>query len=76
MSAHVNDSKFSLKIHFFRCKKVYDGVSHAAKLYPAAYLIMIIIGTLKGKKCSFDFFQFFIVIFYNEINKLKMSLKF
>lgn len=32
-----------------RCKKVYDGVTHAAKLYPNAYLIMIIIGTMKGK---------------------------
>jgi hypothetical protein len=32
-----------------RCKKVYDGVTHAAKLYPNAYIIMILIGTLKGK---------------------------
>lgn len=32
-----------------RCKKVYDGVTHAAKLYPNAYVIMILIGTLKGK---------------------------
>lgn len=31
-----------------RCKKVYDGVTHAAKLYPNAYIIMILIGTLKG----------------------------
>ncbi|KMQ91274.1 trimeric intracellular cation channel type b [Lasius niger] len=30
------------------CKKVYDGVTHAGKLYPNAYLIMILIGTLKG----------------------------
>jgi hypothetical protein len=28
---------------------VYDGVTHAAKLYPNAYIIMILIGTLKGK---------------------------
>ncbi|VVD04738.1 unnamed protein product [Leptidea sinapis] len=28
----------------YRAKKVYDGVSHAAKLYPNAYIIMIIIG--------------------------------
>lgn len=34
--------------YFFRCKKVYDGVTHAGKLYPNAYLIMILIGTLKG----------------------------
>lgn len=32
-----------------RCKKVHDGVVHAAKLYPNAYLIMIIIGTIKGE---------------------------
>ncbi|KAI8420237.1 hypothetical protein MSG28_008778 [Choristoneura fumiferana] len=31
----------------YRAKKVYDGVSHAGKLYPNAYLIMIIIGTPK-----------------------------
>lgn len=37
----------------YRCKKVYDGVSHAAKLYPNAYLIMIIIGTLKGNGAGF-----------------------
>jgi hypothetical protein len=28
---------------------VYDGVTHAAKLYPNAYIIMILIGTLKGE---------------------------
>lgn len=28
----------------YRAKKVYDGVSHAGKLYPNAYVIMIIIG--------------------------------
>jgi len=33
---------------FYRCKKVYDGVTHAGKLYPNAYLIMILIGTFKG----------------------------
>ncbi|XP_065167029.1 trimeric intracellular cation channel type 1B.1 [Atheta coriaria] len=37
----------------YRCKKVYDGVTHAAKLYPNAYLIMIIIGTLKGNGAGF-----------------------
>lgn len=30
------------------CKKVHDGVLHAAKLYPNAYIIMVIVGTLKG----------------------------
>lgn len=33
----------------YRAKKVYDGVSHAAKLYPNAYVIMIIV----GKFCLF-----------------------
>ncbi|XP_026473217.1 trimeric intracellular cation channel type 1B.1 [Ctenocephalides felis] len=37
----------------YRCKKVYDGVTHAAKLYPNAYIIMIIIGTLKGNGAGF-----------------------
>lgn len=31
-----------------RCKKVHDGVAHAAKIYPSGYLIMILIGTVKG----------------------------
>ncbi|KAL2746994.1 trimeric intracellular cation channel type 1B1 [Vespula maculifrons] len=37
----------------YRCKKVYDGVTHAGKLYPNAYLIMILIGTLKGNGAGF-----------------------
>ncbi|GAB6031646.1 hypothetical protein CHUAL_009406 [Chamberlinius hualienensis] len=36
-----------------RCKKVHDGVAHAAKIYPNAYLIMIIIGTVKGNGANF-----------------------
>nr|CAI5849822.1 unnamed protein product [Callosobruchus analis] len=32
----------------YRCRKVYDGVDHAAKLYPDAFLIMIVIGIVKG----------------------------
>ncbi|KAG5332816.1 T38BA protein, partial [Acromyrmex charruanus] len=35
------------------CKKVYDGVTHAGKLYPNAYLIMILIGTFKGNGAEF-----------------------
>lgn len=31
-----------------RCKKVHDGVIHAAKIYPNGYLIMVVIGTIKG----------------------------
>ncbi|CAG2115596.1 unnamed protein product [Medioppia subpectinata] len=36
-----------------RCKKVSDGVLHAAKLYPNGFLIMIIIGTIKGNGSAF-----------------------
>ncbi|XP_015910217.1 trimeric intracellular cation channel type 1B.1 [Parasteatoda tepidariorum] len=36
-----------------RCKKVHDGVVHAAKIYPNGYLIMIIIGTIKGNGSAF-----------------------
>lgn len=34
-------------------KQIHDGVTHAAKLYPNAYIIMIIIGTLKGNGAGF-----------------------
>lgn len=44
---------FSAMKEIYRCKKVYDGVTHAAKLYPNAHLIMIIIGTLKGNGAGF-----------------------
>ncbi|XP_047514109.1 trimeric intracellular cation channel type 1B.1 [Pieris napi] len=37
----------------YRAKKVYDGVSHAAKLYPNAYIIMVVIGTIKGNGAGF-----------------------
>lgn len=37
----------------YRCKKIHDGVTHAAKLYPNAFIIMIIIGTLKGNGAGF-----------------------
>lgn len=37
----------------YRCKKVYDGVTHAGKIYPNAYIIMILIGTLKGNGAGF-----------------------
>ena len=33
----------------FRVKKINDGVAHAAKIYPNGYLIMLIIGTIKGE---------------------------
>lgn len=37
----------------FRAKKVHDGVSHAAKMFPNAYVIMIFIGAVKGSGESF-----------------------
>ena len=36
-----------------RCKKVHDGVAHAAKVYPNGYLIMAIVGTVKGNGAAF-----------------------
>lgn len=39
---------FSAMKEVIRCKKVNDGVIHAAKIYPNGYIIMIIIGTIKG----------------------------
>lgn len=36
-----------------RCKKVHDGVSHAAKLYPTGYIIMAMVGTIKVRS-SYD----------------------
>ncbi|XP_052871792.1 trimeric intracellular cation channel type 1B.1 [Anopheles cruzii] len=37
----------------YRAKKIHDGVTHAAKLYPNAFIIMILIGTLKGNGAGF-----------------------
>ena len=34
-------------------KKVHDGVSHAAKMFPNAYLVMIVIGAVKGNGPAF-----------------------
>ena len=39
-----------------RCKKVHDGVAHAAKLYPSGYIIMAMVGTIKGRLCGSSFF--------------------
>ncbi|KAI1290097.1 Trimeric intracellular cation channel type A [Halotydeus destructor] len=36
-----------------RCKKVHDGVAHAAKIYPNGFLIMVITGTVKGNGGAF-----------------------
>ena len=40
-------------ILIFRAKQVHDGVGHAAKLFPNAYLVMIIIGAVKGNGDAF-----------------------
>lgn len=37
----------------YRAKKVHDGVTHAAKLFPNAYLVMIMIGAVKGNGEAF-----------------------
>lgn len=36
-----------------RAKKVHDGVTHAAKLFPNAYIVMIVIGAIKGNGAGF-----------------------
>ena len=33
-----------------RAHKVYHAVNHTAKLYPNSYLVIILIGTVKGKQ--------------------------
>nr|CAG4645669.1 EOG090X09U3 [Lynceus sp. MCZ IZ 141354] len=37
----------------YRCKKVHDGVAHAAKLFPNAWLILLIVGIIKGNGGGF-----------------------
>ncbi|CAG0917899.1 unnamed protein product [Notodromas monacha] len=37
----------------YRCKKVHDGVVHAAKIYPNGYVAMVVIGTVKGNGAGF-----------------------
>jgi len=37
----------------YRAKKVHDGVTHASKLFPNGYVIMIIIGAIKGNGAGF-----------------------
>lgn len=55
-------------ILFYSCKKVHDGVLHAAKLYPNAYIIMVIIGTLKGMKIVDVFILLSFLVTVLEIN--------
>ncbi|KAB7504219.1 Trimeric intracellular cation channel type B-B [Armadillidium nasatum] len=37
----------------YRVKKINDGVTHAAKIFPNGYVIMLIIGTIKGNGSGF-----------------------
>jgi len=37
----------------YRAKKVHDGVTHATKLFPNAYIVMIAIGAIKGNGAGF-----------------------
>ncbi len=41
--------QFYFNCYNLRTKKVYDGVNHAAKLFPNAWLIMFITGVVKGE---------------------------
>lgn len=43
----------SVMKEIYRAKKIHDGVVHAGKMYPNAYVIMILIGTLKGNGAGF-----------------------
>lgn len=42
-----------INVIYFRVKKINDGVTHAAKVFPNGYLSMILIGTIKGMLYSF-----------------------
>ena len=42
-----------LTMTIVRAKKVHDGVTHAAKLFPNAYIVMIAIGAIKGNGAGF-----------------------
>lgn len=51
---HVNVSAQICDVNNVHCSlQIHDGVTHAAKLYPNAYVIMIVIGTLKGNGAGF-----------------------
>lgn len=41
-----------------RAHKVYHGVVHTAKLYPNAYFIIVLIGTIKGKHLAIWIYVF------------------
>ena len=41
-------SIWSVMKEIYRAKKVYVGVAHTANLFPQAYIIIVMIGTVKG----------------------------
>ncbi|UYV66687.1 TMEM38B [Cordylochernes scorpioides] len=43
----------SLMKEVVRCRKIHDGVAHAAKLYPNSYVVMALVGTAKGNGAAF-----------------------
>ncbi|RWS27278.1 trimeric intracellular cation channel type A-like protein [Leptotrombidium deliense] len=44
---------FAAMKEVIRCKKVHDGVVHAAKIYPNGFIIMVAVGTIKGNGAAF-----------------------
>ncbi|CAG7836959.1 unnamed protein product [Allacma fusca] len=44
---------FSVMKEIYRTKKVYDGVTHALKVFPSGYLIALMVGTVKGNGAGF-----------------------
>ena len=54
----------------FRAKKVHDGVTHAAKLFPNAYIVMIAIGAIKGNGAGFvkvDLSSFYLLQIFADL---------
>lgn len=48
MQKFVCSFETEINVIYFRVKKINDGVTHAAKVFPNGYLSMILIGTIKG----------------------------
>lgn len=61
---------------YYSCKKVHDGVLHAAKLYPNAYIIMVIVGTLKGIIFYAQWCDFLVAVVCNALEPLTKRLYF
>jgi len=37
----------------YNCKSIYQGILHAAKIFPESYIIMVLIGVVKGNGAAF-----------------------